>query len=58
VSSITLSSAATEGVIVYASELVDLENLEEISVIQGGSEIDTPMVGAVGGSIGMTTSPC
>lgn len=41
---------------VYASELVDLENLEEISVIQGGSEIDTPMVGAVGGSIGMTTS--
>ncbi|MDI1230744.1 MAG: TonB-dependent receptor [Methylobacter sp.] len=41
---------------VYPSELVDLENLEEISVTQGSSTLDAPMVGATGGSIGMTTS--
>lgn len=41
---------------VFPSELIDLENLEEISVIQGASSVDTPMVGASGGSIGFTTS--
>ena len=41
---------------VYASELVDLENLEQIDVIQGGNTIDAPMVGATGGSIGMQIS--
>ncbi|WP_104428228.1 TonB-dependent receptor [Methylobacter tundripaludum] len=41
---------------VYPSELVDLENLEEISVTQGSSETDAPMVGATGGSIGFVTS--
>ncbi|TAN70177.1 MAG: TonB-dependent receptor [Methylobacter sp.] len=41
---------------VYPSELVDLENLEDISVTQGSSEIDAPMVGAIGGSIGFVTS--
>lgn len=41
---------------VYPSELVDLENLEEISVIQGSSETDAPMVSATGGSIGFITS--
>lgn len=41
---------------VYPSELIDQENLEEISVIQGSSTLDAPMVGATGGSIGMTTS--
>lgn len=41
---------------VFPAELVDMENLEEISVIQGTSDIDAPMVGAVGGSIAMTTT--
>jgi len=41
---------------VYPSELVDLENLEQIEVIQGGNNTDTPMTGAAGGSIGMRTS--
>lgn len=41
---------------VYPSELVDLENLEQIEVIQGGNNTDTPMTGATGGSIGMRTS--
>ena len=41
---------------VYPSELVDLENVEEISVIQGTSDIDTPMVGSTGGSLGMVTT--
>lgn len=41
---------------VYPSELMDMENLEEISVTQGSTEIDAPMVGATGGSIGFTTS--
>lgn len=41
---------------VYPSELVDLENLEEISVTQGSSDIDAPTVGASGGSIGFVTS--
>ncbi|MDP1970009.1 MAG: TonB-dependent receptor plug domain-containing protein, partial [Methylobacter sp.] len=41
---------------VYPSELVDLENLEEISVTQGSSETDAPMIGATGGSIGFITS--
>ncbi|MDO9139998.1 MAG: TonB-dependent receptor plug domain-containing protein, partial [Methylobacter sp.] len=41
---------------VYPSELMDMENLEEISVTQGSGDIDAPMVGATGGSIGFTTS--
>ncbi|QPK64497.1 TonB-dependent receptor [Methylomonas sp. LL1] len=41
---------------VFASELVELENLEQIDVIQGGNPTDAPMVGATGGSIGMLTS--
>ena len=41
---------------VYASELVDLENLEQISVTRGGSDIDSPSVAGIGGSIGMMTS--
>lgn len=41
---------------VYPSELVDLENLEQIEVIQGGNNTDTPMTGATGGSIGMRIS--
>ncbi|MDP3876808.1 MAG: TonB-dependent receptor [Methylobacter sp.] len=43
---------------VYPSELMDMENLEEISVTQGSSDIDAPMVGATGGSVGfITTDP-
>ncbi len=41
---------------VFPSELVDLENLEEISLTQGSSETDAPTVGATGGSIGFVTS--
>ncbi|MDD5113433.1 MAG: TonB-dependent receptor [Methylobacter sp.] len=41
---------------IYPSELVDLENLEEITVTQGSSTTDAPMVGATGGSIGFNTS--
>lgn len=41
---------------VFPSELVDLENLEQIEVIQGGNNTDTPMTGATGGFIGMRTS--
>lgn len=41
---------------VFPSELVDLENLEEISVTQGSSETDAPSVGATGGSINFVTS--
>jgi iron complex outermembrane receptor protein len=41
---------------VFPSELVDLENLEEITVNQGSGTVDTPMVGATGGSIGLNTS--
>lgn len=41
---------------VYPSELVDLENLEEIAVIHGSNALDAPMVNATGGSIGMRTS--
>jgi len=41
---------------VFPSELVDLENLEEISVIQGSNNIDAPMVNATGGAIGMAIS--
>lgn len=41
---------------IYAAELVDLENLEQIDVMQGGNTIDAPMVGASGGSVGMLIS--
>lgn len=41
---------------VYPSELVDLENLEQIEVIHGGNNTDTPMTGATGGFIGMRIS--
>ena len=41
---------------VYASELVDLENLQSLTVMQGGSDIDAPMVGSVGGSVGLATT--
>ena len=41
---------------VFPSELVDLENLEEITVTQGSSTTDAPSVGATGGSIGFNTS--
>ncbi len=41
---------------VYPSELIDSENLEQIEVNQGTNKIDAPMVGATGGSIGLTTS--
>jgi iron complex outermembrane receptor protein len=41
---------------VYPSELVDMENLDEISVMQGSNSNDTPMVGATGGSINFNTS--
>jgi len=41
---------------VYAAELVDLENLEEIAVIQGTSNRDAPMVSATGGSLSMVTT--
>ncbi|MDD5755607.1 MAG: TonB-dependent receptor, partial [Methylococcales bacterium] len=35
---------------------VELENLDEISVTQGSSPIDSPAVGATGGAISLTTS--
>lgn len=40
----------------YPTEYVDMENLEEISVMQGSNPTDSPMVGATGGSIGLITS--
>lgn len=41
---------------VYAPELIDLENLDEIFVTQGSTDTDAPHVGSVGGNIGMVTS--
>ena len=41
---------------IYPSELIDLENLEEIDVQHGANAQDAPMVGATGGSIGLRTS--
>lgn len=41
---------------VYPQEYVDLENLEEIFVTQGATDLDAPHVGAVGGNIGVVSS--
>lgn len=41
---------------VFPSELIDSENLEQIEVNQGTNKIDAPLVGATGGTIGLTTS--
>ncbi len=41
---------------VYPSELNDIENLQEIFVTQGSTDIDAPHIGAVGGNIGLVTS--
>ena len=41
---------------VYPPELVDVENLEEIFITQGSTDIDAPHVGSVGGNIGIVTS--
>ncbi|MFW5444310.1 MAG: TonB-dependent receptor, partial [Methylococcaceae bacterium] len=41
---------------VYPEQLVDLENVEEISIIQGGNNTDAPMVAASGGSINIVTT--
>ena len=41
---------------VYPQEYVDLENLEEIFLTQGATDLDAPHVGAVGGNIGIVSS--
>lgn len=41
---------------VYPSELNDIENLQEIFVTQGSTDIDAPHIGAAGGNIGLVTS--
>lgn len=42
---------------VYPHEMTDPENLQEIYVNQGSSAIDSPVVNALGGSVGMITTP-
>jgi len=42
---------------VYPHELTDPENLQEVFVNQGSSAIDAPVVNALGGSVGMATTP-
>ena len=41
---------------VYPSELVDIENLDNVAVDHSSGGVDTPMVGASGGNIGLNTS--
>lgn len=41
---------------VYPSELNDIENLQEIFITQGSTDIDAPHIGASGGNIGLVTS--
>lgn len=41
---------------VYPQEYVDLENLEEIFLTQGATDLDAPHVGAVGGNVGIVSS--
>lgn len=41
---------------VYPQEYVDLENLEEIFITQGATDLDAPHVGAVGGNVGIVSS--
>jgi iron complex outermembrane recepter protein len=40
---------------VYPSEIIDSENVEQIWVTQGSTDIDAPHVGASGGNIGVVT---
>jgi iron complex outermembrane receptor protein len=41
---------------VFPSELNDIENLQEIFITQGSTDIDAPHIGASGGNIGLVTS--
>ncbi|MBS4096712.1 MAG: TonB-dependent receptor [Sulfuricella sp.] len=41
---------------VFPSELNDIENLQEIFITQGSTDIDAPHIGAAGGNIGLVTS--
>ena len=41
---------------VFPPELVDIENLEEIFITQGSTDIDAPHIGASGGNIGIVTA--
>lgn len=41
---------------VYPQEYVDLENLEEIFITQGSTDLDAPHIGAAGGNIGIVSS--
>lgn len=42
---------------VYPHEMADPENLQEIFINQGSSATDSPIVNALGGSVGMITAP-
>ena len=42
---------------VYPHEMTDPENLQEVIVNQGSSAMDSPVVNALGGSVGMITTP-
>jgi iron complex outermembrane receptor protein len=41
---------------VFPSELSDIENLQEIFITQGATDVDAPHIGAVGGNVGMVTA--
>lgn len=41
---------------VFPSELSDIENLQEIFITQGSTDVDAPHIGASGGNIGLVTS--